>query len=140
MSTRADFALKAFDFKRRMEAEGMSLSPAYDHLLKACCVLGDIPRARKVVAEMQHERIPLTPHTYHHLIGMFASAMQLPKATDFERVAHLQYAWNILSLETADNSHMNNHSGIYCIVRENCHYTNKFFEVVGAPLTTPPSL
>jgi len=97
MSTRADFALKAFDFKRHMEAEGMPLSPiVYDHLLRACASLGDIPRARKVVVEMQKNQMPVTPEMYNHLIRTFSSAMRLPKATDFERVAHLQYAWHVL--------------------------------------------
>eukprot|EP00397_Hematodinium_sp_SG-2012_P007329 GEMP01007373.1.p1 GENE.GEMP01007373.1~~GEMP01007373.1.p1 ORF type:complete len:811 (-),score=251.37 GEMP01007373.1:1107-3539(-) len=98
MSTRQDFALKAFDFKRHMEAEGMPISPiAYDHLLRACATLGDIPRARRVVSGMQKAHIPITPQMYHHLIRMFSAAMRLPKATDFERVAHLQYAWHVLN-------------------------------------------
>jgi len=97
LSTRSDFGLRAFDFKRHMEAEGMPLTPiVYDHLLRACASLGDIPRARQMIQEMHGAGISISPNMYNHLLRTFSSAMQLPKSTDFEKVAHLRYAWHVL--------------------------------------------
>lgn len=98
MATDAHHARKAFDFFRRMQAEDMLLTPyIFEKLLQACRSLGDIPQARQVIQEMRVLNMDMTPPMYCHLVGVFGSALQLPKVTESERFQNLRGAWQVVA-------------------------------------------
>merc|ERR1712125_142645 len=76
----------------------MPISPfVWGKLLQACRFLGDIPRAREVVKDMQKHAVQLRPSMYCDLVGLFASAMRQNKLTDNERMQNLKSAWHVVA-------------------------------------------
>jgi len=98
MATTADFARKAFDFYRQMQAEDMPLSPfVFEKLLQACKSLGDAKRAREVVHEMEEHSVSLDPAMYCHLVGLFAAAMRQGRVTEAEKLQNLRCMWHVVA-------------------------------------------
>mmetsp|Transcript_100185 Transcript_100185/g.323169 ORF Transcript_100185/g.323169 Transcript_100185/m.323169 type:complete len:917 (+) Transcript_100185:87-2837(+) len=98
MAGSSDHARKAFGFLRQMQAEDMPLGAfVFEKLLHACRSLGDVRRARAVLREMREHGVGLEPEMYCHLVGLFATAMRLPKATEAERLQGLRSSWQVVA-------------------------------------------
>eukprot|EP00920_Eleutheroschizon_duboscqi_P040379 GHVT01096729.1.p1 GENE.GHVT01096729.1~~GHVT01096729.1.p1 ORF type:complete len:1345 (+),score=160.00 GHVT01096729.1:469-4503(+) len=96
-SKRSDFAKKCWDFYYQMKAEDMTIPiEAFEHLLQACATIGSTSRARTVIRETGKAALELSPAMYPTLLAVFSAAMQLPRVSDFERVAHVQHAWSVI--------------------------------------------
>jgi pentatricopeptide repeat protein len=97
MSTRSDFAPKAFDFFRQMQAEGFELNTRIGvYLVRACAELGDLNKLRKTVTEIVNSGLPITPSVYTHSIRCIANSVREKGVSDFEKASHIRLAWHLV--------------------------------------------
>ena len=98
LSLDSHFAPKAIEYWRQMQAEEMAMNKQVAKgLLQACASLGDLRLLHKMVSEITSAEIPFSTLYYSLCIQTTATAMRLPKVSDFERVTNLRLAWSIIA-------------------------------------------
>jgi pentatricopeptide repeat protein len=97
MSTRPDFAEKAFEFHCLMMLEGFEMnSIVAKSLIRASAQLGDLNRLRKSVKQICAAGIPLSSGMYADSVLAVANSLSRT-STDHEKMVNIRLAWYFVS-------------------------------------------